>query len=98
MRYDERQQRTLSAVAEAAPWEKLERLVHKTVQVWGSFSATWKLQGKIGAADYVDLTSAKTVPEIVSIDATVTDVKVVCTAYTSGTMNAILAGLNARTE
>lgn len=99
MRHDLKKQRSLTDEGSADAWEKVSNLQTKTVQVWGTFDATWKLQGKIGdAADYDDLTSDKTAPEIVVIEAAVTDIKLVCTALASGEILAVLAGFHSRTE
>lgn len=99
MRHTSQKKRSLSAAAAADPWVGIQETRDKAVQVWGTFTATWKLQAKITLdADYLDLVTGKTGPDIVEITAPVVAVRVVCTAYTSGTIEANFAGFNSRTE
>lgn len=99
MRHENTATRTLGSATAADPWDNIRDWHPKSVQVYGTFTATWKLQVKYaGAADYIDLVTGKTAPEAIAIEVPVVAVKLVCTAYTSGTISAVLAGFNQRTE
>jgi hypothetical protein len=99
MRHDTLATRTLTSAADATPWANVKDYHPKAVQVWGTFTATWKLQGKLTAdASYEDLVTGKTAGDIIVISVPVVAVKLVCTAYTSGTISAVFSGFDRRTE
>jgi hypothetical protein len=70
--------------------------IHKTVQIGGSFTASVALQGRVSQSDaWVDLMSF-TASTIYLVDASVYDLRVVVSSYTSGAVTASFAGFNAQ--
>jgi hypothetical protein len=66
------------------------------VQVYGTFTASLRLQVKLPGGDWQDVGSAITAPGIYEVAETCSDLRVNTTAYTSGTPQAIFGGFNER--
>ena len=61
-------------------------LLHKTIQVEGTFTATFSLQGRAkGATAWVNIGTAITAPGIVEVSETLHEMRVDVTSHTSGT-------------
>lgn len=98
---------TMDAKAAVADGDALSVSLYEggTVQVYGTFSATLQLQGKIApSSDWVNIGSSLTAPGLITLsDANgspyaLTNIRIRTTAYTSGTPQAVFAGFNSRSD
>jgi hypothetical protein len=64
----------------------------KWVQVWGTFSATAQVQGRMPGGGWEDLGSSTTTPALIQIDETVKELRIDITVYVSGTVQAQMGG------
>lgn len=76
-----------------------------TVQIYGTFSATVQVQGKVApSSDWVNIGSALTAPGLVALSDPngspycLTNIRVRTTAYASGAPMAVFAGFNSRSD
>lgn len=64
----------------------------KLVQVYGTFAATVQLQGRMPGGGWQNIGSAVTAPGLVSAPATLSELRLDLTIYTSGTVQAKMGG------
>jgi hypothetical protein len=64
----------------------------KLVQVYGTFTATAQLQGRMPGAGWQNIGAAVTAPGLISAPATLSELRIDLTAYTDGTVQAKMGG------
>ena len=77
-------------------------MMHKTVQISGTFTQTVKLQGSLDGTNWFDIKTSISAPTMFNVvDSTgaefaVSHLRIVTTAYTDGAATAVLCGANMR--
>lgn len=104
MKYETQDMNAPVAVADGTALQNIGRFVHKTVSITGTFTATYQLQGKVIGGDWVNIGAAVTAPALVAVadsngaELAVNDLRIKCTAFTSGAGVAKFAGHDSRSE
>ena len=75
----------------------LHAIGSKTVAVKGTFVATAQVQGSYDGTDWVNLGSSVTAPAFIEITASVPQLRIDVTGYTSGTVESVLLGTDLTT-
>ncbi len=75
-----------------------EDLINKQVQVWGTFTATFDLQGRCSSDAAWQNIASITGPGLTSVPGTFQALRLSTSAYTSPPTGVVLAGTNSRVD
>lgn len=98
MRFSPRDLAVATSVAAGAT-QDVRELVNKTVQVWGTFTATVQVEGRAKTtATWLPIGAPLTAPGFVDVPQTLAEIRLNTTAFTSGVPLAALAAYDSRSE